>query len=179
MSDTIENDSFDDVLATIEIPSSESELLSEPTEPKKARTSIGFDDTDQSDDVLANLTIPDLPATTTSNESKEKPSTSSSSVAGNRVNVSKTNCVLVNPKQRGNPILKSITNIPWEYDNSVIPDYVVGATACILYLSLRYHRLNPDYIHSRLKELGKRYELRILLVQIDVSVSFARIFFQS
>lgn len=71
----------------------------------------------------------------------------------------------------GNPILKSITNVPWEFDDSIIPDYVVGKTAGILFLSLRYHSLNPDYIHNRLKELGKRFELRILLVQVDTKVS--------
>ncbi|XP_053603403.1 DNA excision repair protein ERCC-1 isoform X1 [Plodia interpunctella] len=81
--------------------------------------------------------------------------------------VSKTHCVLVNQKQRGNPLLKFITSVPWEYDD-IIPDYEVGKTICILFLSLRYHNLNPDYINNRLKELGKKYELRVLLVQVDL-----------
>jgi len=76
--------------------------------------------------------------------------------------------VLVNNKQRGNPLLKSIVNVPWEYSDSIIPDYVVGRTTCVLYLSLRYHMLKPDYIYNRVKSLGKLYELRILLLQIDV-----------
>lgn len=79
----------------------------------------------------------------------------------------KQNCILVNPKQRGNPILKSITNVAWEWDE-IVPDYVVGATTCILYLSLKYHNLNPDYIHQRLKSLGRLFELRVLLVQVDI-----------
>lgn len=37
----------------------------------------------------------------------------------------------------GNPILKAINNIPYEFDDSIIPDYIVGPTACVLYLSLR------------------------------------------
>jgi len=37
----------------------------------------------------------------------------------------------------------------------------------VLYLSLKYHNLNPDYICQRLKTLGKMYELRVLLVQVD------------
>ncbi|KNC28642.1 hypothetical protein FF38_04896 [Lucilia cuprina] len=76
-------------------------------------------------------------------------------------------CILVHPKQRGNPILKSIQNVPLEFRDDIIPDYVVGRTTCILYLSLKYHNLNPDYICQRLKELGKQYELRVLLVQVD------------
>jgi hypothetical protein len=34
--------------------------------------------------------------------------------------------------------------------------------------SLRYHNLHPDYIHGRMKDLGKTFDLRILLVQVDV-----------
>ncbi|KAF5273503.1 hypothetical protein FQA39_LY07520 [Lamprigera yunnana] len=75
--------------------------------------------------------------------------------------------ILVNPKQRGNPILKSIRNVPWEFDE-IVPDYQMGRTTCALFLSLRYHNLHPDYIHERLKLLGKSYELRVLLVQVDV-----------
>lgn len=73
--------------------------------------------------------------------------------------------ILVHAKQRGNPLLKSVS-APWEFCD-IIPDYVVGATACILFLSLQYHNLNPDYIHGRLKRLGKAFELRVLLVQVD------------
>lgn len=80
---------------------------------------------------------------------------------------SKTHCVLVNKNQRGNPLLKHITSVPWEYDD-IVPDYEVGKTICLLFLSLRYHNLNPDYIHNRLKELGKKYDLRVLLVQVDL-----------
>lgn len=81
--------------------------------------------------------------------------------------INKNNCILVHPKQRGNPILKSITNIPWEFDE-IVPDYVVGAKSCVLFLSLKYHNLNPDYIHTRIKQLNRMFELRILLAQVDL-----------
>lgn len=87
------------------------------------------------------------------------------------VKYSSSNSILVNTKQKGNPLLKSINNIPWEFDESIVPDYVVGKTACVLFLSIRYHQLKPDYIQERLKMLGKMYELRILLVQVDTKVS--------
>nr|CAG4643448.1 EOG090X0BTB [Ilyocryptus agilis] len=79
----------------------------------------------------------------------------------------KAGCIMVNQRQRGNPILKSVRNVPWEYGD-IVPDYVMGHCCCALFLSLRYHNLNPQYIHERLKELGKQYELRILLVQVDI-----------
>ncbi|CAH1101465.1 unnamed protein product [Psylliodes chrysocephalus] len=79
----------------------------------------------------------------------------------------KTHCILVNPKQRGNPLLKAIHNVPWEFDD-IVPDYQMGLTTCALFLSIRYHNLNPDYIHDRLKKLGQMYQLRVLLVQVDI-----------
>jgi DNA excision repair protein ERCC-1 len=45
---------------------------------------------------------------------------------------------------------------------------VLGATTCALFLSLRYHRLHPEYIYNRIQKLGKEYNLRILLVMVDI-----------
>ncbi|XP_065107882.1 DNA excision repair protein ERCC-1 isoform X2 [Paramisgurnus dabryanus] len=68
---------------------------------------------------------------------------------------------------RGNPILKFVRNVPWEF-GEVVPDYVLGRTTCALFLSVRYHNLNPNYVHERLKQLGQSFTLRVLLVQVDV-----------
>ncbi|XP_037542312.1 DNA excision repair protein ERCC-1 [Nematolebias whitei] len=75
--------------------------------------------------------------------------------------------IIVSPRQRGNPILKFVRSVPWEF-GEVVPDYVLGQTTCALFLSLRYHNLNPNYIHDRLKLLGNTFTLRVLLVQVDV-----------
>ncbi|XP_008285887.1 DNA excision repair protein ERCC-1 [Stegastes partitus] len=75
--------------------------------------------------------------------------------------------IIVSPRQRGNPILKFVRSVPWEFGD-VVPDYVLGQTTCALFLSLRYHNLNPNYIHDRLKQLGQTFTLRVLLVQVDV-----------
>ncbi|KAM9324950.1 DNA excision repair protein ERCC-1 [Gastrophryne carolinensis] len=77
------------------------------------------------------------------------------------------NCIVVSTRQRGNPVLKHVRNIPWEFGD-IVPDYLLGDSCCALYLSLRYHNLNPEYIHTRLKSLGQAYALRVLLVQVDV-----------
>ncbi|XP_035029577.2 DNA excision repair protein ERCC-1 [Hippoglossus stenolepis] len=75
--------------------------------------------------------------------------------------------IIVSSRQRGNPILKFVRSVPWEFGD-VVPDYVLGHTACALFLSLRYHNLNPNYIHDRLKLLGQTFTLRVLLVQVDI-----------
>ncbi|XP_067136715.1 DNA excision repair protein ERCC-1 isoform X1 [Centruroides vittatus] len=77
------------------------------------------------------------------------------------------NFIIVNSCQRGNPLLKHIRNVPWEF-GEIEPDYIMGKTTCALYLSLRYHNLYPNYIHQRLKSLGRSYELRVLLVHVDI-----------
>ncbi|KAI7808497.1 DNA excision repair protein ERCC-1 isoform X1 [Triplophysa rosa] len=75
--------------------------------------------------------------------------------------------IIVSPRQRGNPILKFVRNVPWEF-GEVVPDYVLGRTTCALFLSVRYHNLNLNYIHERLKQLGQSFALRVLLIQVDV-----------
>ncbi|KFQ70774.1 DNA excision repair protein ERCC-1, partial [Phaethon lepturus] len=69
--------------------------------------------------------------------------------------------------QRGNPVLKFVRNVPWEFGD-IVPDYVLGQSTCALFLSLRYHHLNPGYIHDRLRHLGRSYRLQLLLLQVDV-----------
>jgi DNA excision repair protein ERCC-1 len=75
--------------------------------------------------------------------------------------------ILVSVRQKGNPILNFVKSLPWEYSD--IPcDYVLGATTCALFLSLKYHRLHPEYIYSRIRQLGKLYNLRVLLTMVDI-----------
>ncbi|KAJ3346236.1 Excision repair cross-complementation group 1 [Entophlyctis luteolus] len=70
--------------------------------------------------------------------------------------------------QRGNPLLPFITKVPWEH--APIPaDYQVGASSAALFLSLKYHRLKPEYIFERMKgQITNRYLLRIVLCLVDI-----------
>ncbi|KAG8200827.1 hypothetical protein JTE90_006406 [Oedothorax gibbosus] len=101
-------------------------------------------------------------------ESKFYDKSAESSVEGNLGKTRNFSALIVNPRQRGNPLLKHIRNVPWEY-SEIEPDYVLGKSSCALFLSLRYHNLFPNYIHDRLKALGKSYNLRVLLVLVDVA----------
>ncbi|NXO98301.1 ERCC1 protein, partial [Certhia brachydactyla] len=47
--------------------------------------------------------------------------------------------------QRGNPVLKFIRNVPWEFGD-IVPDYVLGQSSCALFLR------DP---HQSLKDLAK------------------------
>lgn len=127
-----------------------------------------FDDFDDSfDSELANI---DLTPSDPKINKIDVPNNHPAGTSGTVKKVHKKNCVLVSNKQRGNPLLKSIGEVPYEFED-IVPDYQVGETTCVLYLSLKYHNLNPDYIHGRLKQLGHMFELRILLVEVDIPVS--------
>ncbi|KAF2691262.1 hypothetical protein K458DRAFT_438938 [Lentithecium fluviatile CBS 122367] len=77
------------------------------------------------------------------------------------------NSILVSPRQKGNPILNGVRTVAWEYSD-IPADYVLGATTCALFLSLKYHRLHPEYIYNRIRDLKGQYQLRILLVMVDI-----------
>jgi DNA excision repair protein ERCC-1 len=75
--------------------------------------------------------------------------------------------ILVSPRQKGNPLLNNVRSVAWEYSD-IPADYVVGATTCALFLSLKYHRLHPEYIYNRIRDLKGQYNLRILLTMVDI-----------
>jgi DNA excision repair protein ERCC-1 len=80
--------------------------------------------------------------------------------------VNGSTAILVSEKQRGNPLLRFIRNCPFEFNRDIVPDYVMGST-CAIFLSLKYHLLHPRHAEVRIKELGRSYKLRILLVLVD------------
>ncbi|KAG1354549.1 DNA excision repair protein ERCC-1 [Cocos nucifera] len=77
------------------------------------------------------------------------------------------NAILVSHRQKGNPLLKHIRNVRWTFAD-VVCDYLLGQSACALYISLRYHLLHPDYLYYRIRELQKNFKLRVVLCHVDV-----------
>jgi DNA excision repair protein ERCC-1 len=73
----------------------------------------------------------------------------------------------VSTKQHGNPILPFIRNVPWSYA-TMRPDYIFNSTSCGLFISLKYHVLYRNYIRTRIAELKTDFNVRILLVLVDV-----------
>jgi DNA excision repair protein ERCC-1 len=99
-----------------------------------------MDDFDDSfDDLLANMEMPEVarrsetPASSSSSTVPAQPSTSTEVITEKP---KYSNAVQVNPKQRGNPILKAITNIPWEFNDKIVPDYGESEFASILPMTL-------------------------------------------
>ncbi|KAI1141403.1 restriction endonuclease type II-like protein [Hypoxylon sp. FL0543] len=106
----------------------------------------------------------------------DKPPPSSSTSSGSKIvqptpqalpQRSSGSSILVSPRQKGNPVLASLRSVPWEYSD-IPADYGLGLTTCALFLSLKYHRLHPEYIYTRIRNLQGRYNLRILLTMVDI-----------
>ncbi|PWN25447.1 hypothetical protein BDZ90DRAFT_234264 [Jaminaea rosea] len=77
--------------------------------------------------------------------------------------------LLVQNTQRGNPLLRTLRSIPWEFAD-IPADYQLSPSRGALFLSLKYHRLHPEYVHDRIAKLRGigRYEHRLLLIQVDI-----------
>ncbi|RSH95075.1 ssDNA endonuclease and repair protein rad10 [Saitozyma podzolica] len=72
------------------------------------------------------------------------------------------------PVQRRNPVLHAIKNVSTEVGD-IVADYQVGTHNGVLFLSLKYHRLHPEYIHQRVEKMRNMYNVRILMVLCDIS----------
>ena len=78
--------------------------------------------------------------------------------------------IKANNNQKGNPVLRYIKLVPFEFAD-VEPDFVLGESTCCLYLSLRYHSFHPEYLANRIYKLGPGYQIRVLLVLVDMQES--------
>lgn len=117
-------------------------------------------------------------ASSTSNKLNANKTTSNNATTSNATQINQQNLrdhhallqphiLHVSTRQRGNPILAHIRNVPYQF-SPMVPDYIFATTRCALYLSLRYHNLHPNYIHRRIAELKSDFELRVLLCHVDL-----------
>ena len=79
-----------------------------------------------------------------------------------------SSAIVINECQKGNPVIDLLNKVSWHYSASIVPDYEVGNTTSVLFLSLKFHKLHPKYIYERIRALGKQYKLRIILVLVDL-----------
>ena len=73
--------------------------------------------------------------------------------------------LLVSNRQKGNPVLANIRQVAWEHAD-IKADYIMTPTAAAVFISVRYHLLNPQYVYKRMRELRSEFELRVLLIQV-------------
>lgn len=95
-------------------------------------------------------------------------------------NVHSYSSVQVAQSQKGNPLLEcpSMKMTPWTFSGQILLDYYINATNQVLFLSLKYHKLRPEYIWRRITKLKggtsssdidvNDQALRVLLVVVDI-----------
>lgn len=89
--------------------------------------------------------------------------------------------VQVAHSQKGNPLLESplMKLTPWTYNGQILLDYYINATLQVIFLSLKYHKLRPEYVWRRIEKMKggssiveERQDndevLRVLLVVVDI-----------
>lgn len=78
--------------------------------------------------------------------------------------------MVVSTRQKGNPIMGHIRHAWFDWSSDIKPDFLPNKGTAVLYLSLRYHALNPRYLLRRMRDIRPReYRLCALIVFTDVS----------
>ncbi len=86
----------------------------------------------------------------------------------------KPSTISVNKTQTGNPLLQHIINVNWTYvESRNTYDYLVKNRE-VIFLSLKYHKLHPEYIQNKMKPLLKKNALLLTVVDIENSESILR-----
>ncbi|QPG74655.1 hypothetical protein FOA43_001987 [Brettanomyces nanus] len=81
--------------------------------------------------------------------------------------------IQVNKNQNGNPLISSLTDVSYQFNGRIHDvDYLVNSHCFVVFLSVKYHKLHPEYIYHRIKKIGynpnNKNMLRILLALVDV-----------
>ena len=64
-----------------------------------------------------------------------------------------TKVIVAAQGKKGNPIIASVRSTSVEFVEGLVSDYLVGPSAAILFISLKCHRLHPDYLERRIGQL--------------------------
>ncbi|KAH3666336.1 hypothetical protein OGAPHI_004525 [Ogataea philodendri] len=84
--------------------------------------------------------------------------------------------IQVNQNQTGNPLLQSLKQVSYEFNAKVKDvDYLINSHCVVIFLSLRYHKLHPEYIYNKLKKISynanNKRTNRILMTLVDIDNS--------
>jgi DNA excision repair protein ERCC-1 len=115
------------------------------------------------------------PKNSTNNRSSESPGMQKGKWQDPNAN-NKAGCSLViSERQRQNPLIKYVTNVRYEFNASITPDFLLSDSTCIIFVSIRYHLLHSDYIVEKTNLVSKnKFEFTILLCLIDTKDDYLK-----
>ncbi|SSD60297.1 related to DNA repair protein RAD10 [Saccharomycodes ludwigii] len=87
---------------------------------------------------------------------------------------SNTKTVLVSKTQKGNPLLDKLQNTKWRYVSSsptakIEYDYLIRGSRKVIFLSLKYHKLHPEYIYRKIKPIVNQNSILLCVVDVENS----------
>eukprot|EP01127_Copromyxa_protea_P013293 TRINITY_DN3565_c0_g1_i3.p1 TRINITY_DN3565_c0_g1~~TRINITY_DN3565_c0_g1_i3.p1 ORF type:complete len:272 (-),score=20.61 TRINITY_DN3565_c0_g1_i3:70-885(-) len=116
-----------------------------------------------------NAVLPKTPNQTKANAPKpaEPKNAQEQTNNNNNGNSKPGECLIINEKQRSNPVVKYITQVRYDWTSQITTDFLPCEDAGILFLSLRYHLCQPAYIGVRVQAQGNKFKNNILLCLVD------------
>lgn len=70
-------------------------------------------------------------------------------------------------RQEKNPLIPLLNGIETQISEADIFDFCIGDDIAFLFLTIKFHRLNPQYFDDRAKKLMGPWKTRILILLID------------
>lgn len=81
--------------------------------------------------------------------------------------ISKPSSLSVNSRQKQNPLMKFITNVNYTFtEQRNMYDFLVSGRD-VIFLSLKYHKLHPEYLQNRMKPLVRKNAVLITVVDVE------------
>lgn len=82
--------------------------------------------------------------------------------------------LVIAERQRKNPVVQHLREVTRVWAD-ILPDFLVGPSTGVVYISLHHHRLHhakeDSYLWNRLDQVWKHYKVTIVLCLIDISDS--------
>lgn len=88
--------------------------------------------------------------------------------------VRKPSSLSVNSRQKQNPLMNFLTNVNYIFvEQRNVYDFLVSGRD-VIFLSLKYHKLHPEYIQNRMKALLKKNAILITVVDVENNETILR-----
>jgi DNA excision repair protein ERCC-1 len=73
----------------------------------------------------------------------------------------------ISKRQEKNPLIPLLSVAQSEWSDTTVADYSIGRDIAVLFLTLKYHRLHPEYLSTRIRDFRGSFPVRILLFLIN------------
>jgi len=78
----------------------------------------------------------------------------------------KPGAIAVSKSQSGNPLLTHLSSFSVA-DHDMIEDFALSDTCSSLFLSVKFHKLSPQYIGKRMEAMRRKVKTQVLVVHVD------------